>query len=311
MAGRLFSGEWLKTEKARRVCISTTRLLNFSTPLSFSFHPERLNPKGLLFGRVNILLLSFTKTMTPVGVTPADLNSLSLSYSDAEDTEDLFASPSMLTKARRPQQPPEDLKFQPPVDPPDTEEGHTAAHEASLRRELASVRSMNQVISGVVDSLEKAKTNMETVSATVFNASNLLTTWTRILSQTEHNQRLILNSRWQGASQDIADGENEVLLRRQEKERREAEEASREEAREKEEEERRRMTEGATTKGPRGRGRGVGRAVGRAAGNEYVGVGGQGGVRGTARAGGATPGRVGSGSRRSMGSGRGRLRGPS
>ena len=285
----------------------------FSTPLSFSSDPEQLNPKGLLFGRVNIDSLLYTKTMAPVGVTPADLNSLSLSNSDAEDTEDLFASPSMLTKARRPQQSPEDLKFQPPADPSDTEQGHTAAHEASLRRELASVRSMNQVISGVVDSLEKAKTNMETVSATVFNASNLLTTWTRILSQTEHNQRLILNSRWQGASQDIADGENEVLLRRQEKERREAEEASREEARarEKEEEERRRMTEGPTTKGPRGRGRGVGRAVGRAAGNGYVGVGGQGGVRGTARAGGATPGRVGSGIGRSMGSGRGRLRGPS
>ena len=251
--------------------------------------------------------------MAPVGVTPADLNSLSLSNSDAEDTEDLFASPSMPIKARRPEQRPEKLNFQPPADPPDTEEVHTAAHEASLRRELASVRTMNQVISGVVESLEKAKTNMETVSATVSNASNLLTTWTRILSQTEHNQRLILNSRWQGASQDIADGENEVMLRQQEKERREAEEASREEARarEKEEEERRRMTEGPTTKGPRGRGRGVGRAVGRAAGNGYVGVGGQGGIRGTARAGGATPGRVGSGIGRGMGSGRARVRGPS
>ena len=251
--------------------------------------------------------------MAPVGVTPADLNSLSLSNSDAEDTEDLFASPSMPTKSRRPEQGLEKFNFQPPNDPPDTEEDHTAAHEASLRRELASVRTMNQIISGVVDSLEKAKTNMETVSATVSNASNLLTTWTRILSQTEHNQRLILNSRWQGASQDIADGENEVILRRQEKERREAEQASREEARakEKEEEDRRRMTEGPTTKGPRGRGRGVGRAVGRAAGNGYVGVGGQGGVRGTVRAGGATPGRVGSGIGRSMGSGRGRVRGPS
>lgn len=251
--------------------------------------------------------------MVPVGVTPADLNSLSLSNNDAEDTENLFASPSMPTKTQKPQQRPEMVNFQPPADPPDIEEDHNAAHEASLRRELASVRTMNQVISGVVDSLEKAKTSMITVAATVSNASNLLTTWTRILSQTEHNQRLILNSRWQGANQDIADGENEVILRRQEKERREAEEASREEARarEKEEEERRRMTEGPTTQGRRGRGRGVGRAVGRAAGNGYVGVGGQGGVRGSARAGGATPGRNGSGIGRSMGSGRGRVRGPS
>lgn len=246
------------------------------------------------------------------GVTPPDLKSLSLSDSDA-DTEDLFATPSVPTKKRRPEQRPGTSSAQHPAHSTDTEQGHLAAHEAALRRELSSVRSMNQVISGVVDSLEKAKSNMETVSATVSNASTLLTTWTRILSQTEHNQRLILNPQWQGASQDITDGENEVVRMRQEKERREAEEARREEAkvREREEEERRRMTEGPTTKGPRGRGRGVGRGVGRAGGNGYVGVGGQGGVRGTARAGGTTPGRAGSGIGRGTGSGRGRARGPS
>lgn len=249
--------------------------------------------------------------MAQDSVTPPDLNSLSISDSDA-DAEDLFASPSVPSKKRRLDQRPETSNPQPPAHPPDTEEDHLAAHEASLRRELSSVRTMNQVISGVVDSLERAKSNMETVSATVSNASTLLTTWTRILSQTEHNQRLILNPRWQGASQDIADGENEVLLRRQEKERREAEEARREEirVREREEEESRRLTEGTTTKGPRGRGRGVGRGVGRAGANGYVGVGGQGGVRGTAKAGGTTPGRAGSGIGRGIGTGRGRARGP-
>ena len=251
--------------------------------------------------------------MARSGVSLPGLESLSLSDSDADDTEDLFASPSVPTKKRRPEQRPEISNSHPPAHTSDTEPDHLAAHEASLRRELSSVRTMNQVISGVVDSLEKAKSNMETVSATVSNSSNLLTTWTRILSQTEHNQRLILNPRWQGASQDIADGENEVLLRRQEKERREAEEARREEARvrEKEEEERRRMTEGANTKGPRGRGRGLGRGVGRAGANGYVGVGGQGGVGGTARAGGTTPGRARNGIGRGIGSGRGRARGPS
>lgn len=252
------------------------------------------------------------KIMAQDGVTPADLNSLSLSDSDV-DTEDLFASPSVPSKKGRLDRRPETSNSQHPAHPPDTEEDHLAAHEASLRRELSSVRTMNQVISGVVESLERAKSNMETVSATVSNASTLLTTWTRILSQTEHNQRLILNPRWQGASQDVADGENEVLLRRQEKERREAEEARRVEVRlrEKEEEESRRMTEGPTTKGPRGRGRGVGRGVGRAGTTGYVGVGGQGGVRGTARAGGTMTGRAGSGIGRGMGSGRGRARGPS
>ncbi|KAM0795026.1 DASH complex subunit Duo1-domain-containing protein [Usnea florida] len=245
--------------------------------------------------------------------TPLELNSLSLSDSDDNDTEDLFASPSLPTKGRKGEQRPETLTPQHSANPSNPKEDDLAVHEASLRQELSSIRKMNQVISGVVNSLEKVKSNMETVSATVSNASNLLTTWTRILSQTEHNQRLILNPQWQGASQDVADGENELLLRRQEKERREAEEARREEsrARDRDEAERRRMTEGPTTKGPRGRGRGGGRGVGRAGGNEYVGVGGQGGVRGTARAGGTVAGRTGSGIGRGIGTGRGRARGPS
>ncbi|KAK4691287.1 hypothetical protein P7C71_g5676, partial [Lecanoromycetidae sp. Uapishka_2] len=245
------------------------------------------------------------------GTTPSNLDSLSLSDTELDDnTEDLFASPSVPSKkpraARQPEQP-----TQPSAPPPDNEEDALAAHETSLRRELSSLRTMNQVISGVVESLEKAKSNMDTVSATVSNASTLLTTWTRILGQTEHNQRLILNPNWQGASQDIADGENDEILKRQEKERRLAEEQRREEAkeREKEEEERRRMTEGPTTKGARGRGRGAGRAVGRGVSSGYVGVGGQGGVRGTARGGGTAPGRVGSGIGRGLGAGRGRARG--
>ena len=248
--------------------------------------------------------------MAQNGTTPENLDSLSLSDTELDDTEDLFASPSVPSKKPKAAQTPEAAQTQRPAQPPDTEEETLAAHEASLRRELSSLRTMNQVISGVVESLEKAKRNMDTVSATVNNASTLLTTWTRILSQTEHNQRLILNPNWQGASQDIADGENEEIIRRQEKERRREEEIRREEAREREreEEERRRMTEGAT-KGSRGRGRGVGRGVGRGASSGYVGVGGQGGVRGTARGAATTPRRVATGIGRGLTSGRGRGRG--
>lgn len=246
--------------------------------------------------------------MAQNGSTP-NLDSLSLSDTETDDTEDLFASPSVPAKKQKPAQPAEPVQNQSREPPPESEEDALANHEASLRRELSSLRSMNQVISGVVESLEKAKSNMEAVSATVSNASTLLTTWTRILSQTEHNQRMILNPQWQGASQDIADGENEEVLRRQEKERREAEEIRRTEAREREreEEERQRMTEGATAKGPRGRGRGVGRGVGSRSGSGgYVGVGGQGGVRGTARGSSAAPGRIGSGIGRGAARGRGR-----
>lgn len=237
--------------------------------------------------------------------TTPNLDSLSLSDPDADDTEDLFASPSVPSTRPRVAHRPKTSQIQPPAAPLETEEDALAVHEASLRHELSSLRSMNQIVSGVVDSLEKAKTNMESVSATVSNASTLLKTYTRILSQTEHNQRLILNPQWQGASQDIADGETEEVLRRQEKERREAEEIRRAEAREreKEEEERRQMTEGKTTKTTRSRGRALGRGPSRVGSSGYVGVGGQGG-RGVTRGAG-----TGTTSGRGTGFGRGTARG--
>lgn len=225
-----------------------------------------------------------------------DLNSFSLSDTDPNDAEDLFASPSVPSKrlkAVQDREPPGRHSPPPTRSPPETEEDALANHEQALKRELSSLRNMNHVVSGIVESLEKAKSNMETVSATVSNASQLLTTWTRILSQTEHNQRLILNPQWQGASQDLADVESEEVLRRQEKERKEAEEIRRAEAREREreEEERRRMTEAATPKGSRGRGRGTARGTSRPGGGGYVGVGGQGGVRGTSARGAPNPSR--------------------
>ena len=215
--------------------------------------------------------------------TPTNLESLSLSDSEANDAEDLFASPSVHNGKTKTAQSPESSQLQsPPL--AESEEITSVTHEANLRRELTTLRTMNQVVAGVVESLEKARVNLNAVSATVSNAYTLLTTWTRILSQTEHNQRLILSSQWHGSSQDIADGENEELLRRQEKERKEAEIIQRTEAREreKEEEERRRVTEGSTINAPRakGRSRGTGQ-LGRAGSTSYVGVGGHGGVRGT------------------------------
>jgi DASH complex subunit Duo1 len=105
----------------------------------------------------------------------------------------------------------------------------------------------------------------QTVSRTVTSASTLLNTWTRILSQTEHNQRLILNPNWRGASQDLADIENEAVLKAQAAERRAAEEERRrEEARRRAEDEERQRQAGTATRvrGARSRGRGVGRGGG-------------------------------------------------
>ncbi|KIW08156.1 uncharacterized protein PV09_01089 [Verruconis gallopava] len=142
--------------------------------------------------------------------------------------------------------------------------GTEEARDAALQQELENVRKINQVIEGVVESLEKAKNNMETVSRTVNSATTLLQTWTRILSQTEHNQRLILNPAWQGATHDITELEAEEERRVREAQRRQIEEQQRREAaaRKAEEDERKRQEDAAkAARGARGRGRGVGRAA--------------------------------------------------
>ncbi|KAK4217290.1 DASH complex subunit Duo1-domain-containing protein [Rhypophila decipiens] len=179
--------------------------------------------------------------------------------SDQEDEEDVFASPSPSKPPRGSSKRPAAAQQQPssttaegrsktPTTTPanqntrfDTQE----TREAALRRELEGVRNINQVIEGVIGTLERAKGNMGTVSQTVNNASTLLNTWTRILSQTEHNQRLILNPNWKGSTQDLQDIENEAIQKQQEAERQAAErERRREEARRKAEEEERKRTAG-------------------------------------------------------------------
>ena len=185
------------------------------------------------------------------------------------------------------------------------------AREAALRRELESIRNVNKVIEGVVESLQKAKDNMavsantqishhkltsqKTVSKTVLNASTLLQTWTRILSQTEHNQRLILNPQWQGASQDLVEIEEEEVHRQQAAQRRAAEDQAKKEAAARRIEEERRRAEAPPRGGTRGRGRGTrrGATTPTPSAGGYVGVGGQAG-RGISRSD-STRGRAGSG----------------
>lgn len=253
---------------------------------------------------------------------PPDIGTLRL---DDSDDERLFDTPGE-AKSRTRNQNGELTRSQ------ESKHGSEEAREAQLRIELESVRGINKVIEGVIESLEKAKDNMDvwntlfhvpyhttsastrrlmhlqTVHRTVTSASTLLNTWTRILSQTEHNQRLLLNPQWQGATQDLEDMENETLQRQQAAERRAAEEhRMREEAaRRKEEEERRKAAATPTgTRGTRGRVRGT--ALGRGASSSgapagYVGVGGQ-----TGR--GRATGRAGSGIGRGIGVARGRGRG--
>jgi hypothetical protein len=192
---------------------------------------------------------------------------------DDEDDSFLFDSPSQ-PKSKLP-----DTKEEPKPRPAESRFSTDEAREAALKQELENVRKINQVVEGVVESLEKAKSNMDvsavnrsigqlvnwsilysrktnswnqTVSRTVNSASTLLQSWTRILSQTEHNQRLILNPQWRGATNDLAEIENDVLRRQQEAIRRHAEDEQRREAasRKAQEEERKRAATAA--RGSRG-----------------------------------------------------------
>ncbi|KAN0083422.1 DASH complex subunit Duo1 domain containing protein [Elaphomyces granulatus] len=196
--------------------------------------------------------------------TAAQLERLQLTDDDDDDSQDLWNSPSK----RRNKTPDKKSGREKgtTLEQPYPRNGNNGeamlepegTREAALRHELQTVRNVNQAIEGILESLTRAKGNMETVSRTVNSASTLLNTWTRILSQTEHNQRLILNPKWQGATQDIADMENEAIQKQQAAERRELEMQQRREAAAKKAEEEKRRAEAAAAgiRGSRGTNRG-------------------------------------------------------
>ncbi|PWY87831.1 hypothetical protein BO94DRAFT_516033 [Aspergillus sclerotioniger CBS 115572] len=196
-----------------------------------------------------------------------------------DDTEDLWNSPSKRGNKKLHHRVVKEESLSPeptiPHDGGETLFDRQEAREAALRSELESVRKINQVIEGLLGSLDCAKGNMDTVSRTLDSASTLLNTWTRILSQTEHNQRLILNPNWQGAVQDVAEMENEELLRQQAAERRERElQQQREAAVRKAEEDQRKRALAAGTRPTRGttRGKVVRSGLGRTPSVSYSGT---------------------------------------
>ena len=88
---------------------------------------------------------------------------------------------------------------------PPTEEQRTAA----LTRELALLKSMNKTLDHLHSTLSTSRQNLGTLQTTIGASSTLLDTWTRILSQTEHNARLISDPSWEGASEDLVLAERE------------------------------------------------------------------------------------------------------
>ena len=102
--------------------------------------------------------------MAEGGVTP-DVKDLDVS--DA-DTDDLFASPSRTerkaSKAREEElHTPRTSGTTSRSANGDSKYDRDGDREAALRRELAGVRSINEVIEGVVESLARAKGNMEVI----------------------------------------------------------------------------------------------------------------------------------------------------
>ncbi|KAK9426433.1 putative DASH complex subunit Duo1-domain-containing protein [Seiridium unicorne] len=175
------------------------------------------------------------------------------------DSSELSFSPEKPTSYPERPKTPKTPTGPPPRTDPLAEPSDPATREEALERELHGVRNINELLEGVIGTLERAKGNMGTVSQTVNTASTLLNTWTKILSQTEHNQKLILNPDWKGASEDLREIENEERLRQAALERRAMEEERRrtEAERKRAEEERRRETPSSAAPGTRGTVRGT------------------------------------------------------
>ncbi|BFZ65184.1 hypothetical protein YB2330_006347 [Saitoella coloradoensis] len=94
--------------------------------------------------------------------------------------------------------------------------------DAHLQAELAGVRALNNTIKTVLSSLQATESNMTHVAETVHSTNRLLDLWIRVLSQADHTQRLLLDSRWQGASADLERVEAETLYAQQQREREQA-----------------------------------------------------------------------------------------
>lgn len=92
------------------------------------------------------------------------------------DAKDLFASP--LSARKKPVQ--QKAQKAPSLPLTDSKADSEDAREVSLRRELAGIRNINEVIEGVVDSLAQAKGNMDVCS---------IQTYSRIFTHTHRDRQ--------------------------------------------------------------------------------------------------------------------------
>jgi len=104
-----------------------------------------------------------------------------------QDTEDLFASPSRTqTKTHKAKQSVSEVPQTPAssnqanATPGQSRFDAEEAREAALRKELEGIRNINEVIEGVVDSLEKAKGNMDVCMSYINDFFSMVTRYFQV-----------------------------------------------------------------------------------------------------------------------------------
>lgn len=93
--------------------------------------------------------------------------------------------------------------------------------QQTLEAELEQVRQTNDVMEGMNEAIEKAENDLDVVLNTVQTTDKLLDMWVKILSQTEHTQKLLFDSNWQGLTRDdeLQAEREAALARKQEQDR--------------------------------------------------------------------------------------------
>ncbi|OCF59154.1 hypothetical protein L486_03655 [Kwoniella mangroviensis CBS 10435] len=132
--------------------------------------------------------------------------------------------------------------------------------EDRLRSSLYELRKMNEVFEGVIGAMEGVRGHNQRLAERVRQTSALLDEYTAIMGQAEHTQKLLLNTKWTGSTDDaeaiaaIEQARLEAIERAEEESRRAAEQARLAE----EERERRLLekerAEASNSRGARGRG---------------------------------------------------------